>query len=91
MLNLKAFAEEKLIMTKINRNLSLKLHGKTLWKTEKKMLVPNVFSCSSCFQKFCSPALLNTLPHNPNSQEKAFKNIMGKGENAGNQHFLLFP
>ena len=22
---------------------------------------------------------------------KPFENIMGKGENAGNQHFLLFP
>ena len=24
-------------------------------------------------------------------KEKAFENIEGKGENAGNQHFLLFP
>ena len=24
-------------------------------------------------------------------QKKAFENIVGKGENAGNQHFLLFP
>ena len=24
-------------------------------------------------------------------EKKAFENIMGKGENAGNQHFLLFP
>ena len=23
--------------------------------------------------------------------KKAFKNIVGKGENAGNKHFLLFP
>ena len=23
--------------------------------------------------------------------KKAFENIVGKGENAGNQHFLLFP
>ena len=23
--------------------------------------------------------------------DKAFENIVGKGENAGNQHFLLFP
>ena len=29
--------------------------------------------------------LLNTLKKQP------FENIMGKGENAGNQHFLLFP
>ena len=24
-------------------------------------------------------------------EKKAFENIVGKGENAGNQHFLLFP
>ena len=24
-------------------------------------------------------------------KEKAFENIVGKGENAGSQHFLLFP
>ena len=29
--------------------------------------------------------LLMTLGKNP------FENIVGKGENAGNQHFLLFP
>ena len=29
--------------------------------------------------------LLTTLKKNP------FENIVGKGENAGNQHFLLFP
>ena len=35
------------------------------------------------------------LPHNPDFQttlkKKAFENIVGKGENAGDQHFLLFP
>ena len=29
--------------------------------------------------------LLTTL------EKKAFENIVGKGENAGNQHFLFFP
>ena len=24
-------------------------------------------------------------------KKEAFENIVGKGENAGNQHFLLFP
>ena len=24
-------------------------------------------------------------------KKKSFENIVGKGENAGNQHFLLFP
>ena len=33
--------------------------------------------------------------HNPNfyrpEKKKPFENIMGKDENAGNQHFLFFP
>ena len=34
----------------------------------------------------------NSLPHNPDFYEKkAFENIVGKAENAGHQHFLLFP
>ena len=33
----------------------------------------------------------NSLPHNPDLKKKPFENIVGKGENAGNQHFLLFP
>ena len=31
---------------------------------------------------------LDTLPF---LMKKAFENIVGKGENAGSQHFLLFP
>ena len=38
---------------------------------------------------------MHLIPHNPNFQRpwerELFKNIVGKGENAGNQHFLLFP
>ena len=38
---------------------------------------------------------VNSLPHNPDflttMKKKAFEIIMGKGENAGNQGFLLFP
>ena len=33
----------------------------------------------------------NSLPHNSNLRKKPFENIVGKGENAGNQHFLLCP
>ena len=44
-----------------------------------------------CFLQF------NTLSHNPNLiiltnlRKKSCENIVGKGENAGIQHFLLFP
>ena len=38
---------------------------------------------------------LNSWLHNPDFWwpwiKKPFENIVGKGENAGNQHFLLFP
>ena len=37
---------------------------------------------NSLFKQFC---ILTTLQLQP------FKNIFGKGENAGNQHFLIFP
>ena len=38
---------------------------------------------------------LNSIPHNlkfkqPKGKEKSFENLVGKGENAGNQHFLPF-
>ena len=31
------------------------------------------------------------LPSNPTLTEITSENIVGKGENAGNQHFLLLP
>ena len=36
-------------------------------------------------------ALYNTNPKFNNPEKEGFENIVGKGENAGNQHFLLFP
>ena len=41
-----------------------------------------------------SEVSLKSLPHNPEfiiSIGKRLENIVGKGENAGHQHFLLFP
>ena len=42
---------------------------------------------------------VNSLPYNPDFQrhpppppkKKVLENTVGKGENAGNKHFLLFP
>ena len=40
-------------------------------------------------------SVIISLLHHPNIitslKKKALENIVGKGENAGNQHFLLFP
>ena len=35
--------------------------------------------------------LYHTIPTFNDPDKEALKNIVGKGENAGNQHFLLFP
>ena len=37
--------------------------------------------------------IIYSVPHSPEvlRKKKAFKNFVGKGENASNQHFLLFP
>ena len=43
---------------------------------------------------FLTLTLYHTIPtfNKPEKKKKkAFENIAGKGENAGNQHFLLFP
>ena len=55
-----------------------------------KAFYPRVVKSLDCVAKSFNP-----LPLNPDFQrpqgKKAFENIVGKGENAGNQHFLLFP
>ena len=43
------------------------------------------FVVCKCFEFTTQSRLLATLKNQP------FKNILGKGENAGNQHFLLLP
>ena len=35
--------------------------------------------------------LYHTIPTFTNPTKEPFENIVGKGENAGDQHFLLFP
>ena len=45
----------------------------------------NIFS--HCFSVLSQAKFNNSTLY----QKKKKKNIMGKGENAGNQHFLLFP
>ena len=53
------------------------------------------FSLDNLVETFsvCILTLFNTIPtfSNPELIKKTFENIVRKGENAGNQHFLLFP
>ena len=58
------------------------------------VLFPNIylslFKTSQTFFVVWDSQLVNSLPHTP-LHKKDFENIVGKGENAGYQHFLLFP
>ena len=79
---------------------------KTLWEKDK-LLITSSFSFShSVFYPFrglptnfvklkLSSAISFTLYHtiltSKDPWKKLSENIVGKGENAGNQHFLLFP
>ena len=47
--------------------------------------------CSAIYQVYCHLILYHTIPTFNDLEKEAFENIAGKGENAGNQHFLLFP
>ena len=55
----------------------------------KILLFGNGLMCKYYHINYIYIVLWNGLTLNP--EEKAFENIVGKGENAGNQHFLLFP
>ena len=48
---------------------------------------------STWVENFCYWQFNSSLHHTDiwRPWKKAFENIVGKGENAGNQHFLLFP
>ena len=48
-------------------------------------MLPNFFPLIKSQPITTQSQLLMTL------RKEAFENIVGKGENAGNQHFLLFP
>ena len=52
---------------------------------------PQVLSRSSSLKSDCLVTFYNTIRLFTTLRKKAFENIVGKGENAGNQHFLLFP
>ena len=68
-----------------------------MWLLESKECISKILSSDHTFQLDLTHfqnqmKYLNSLPHNPRTLGKRpFENIMGKGENAGNQHFLLFP
>ena len=59
--------------------------SKTIENKNQRAESPDERICEIVLTLHHTIPLLKTLKH------MAFENIMGKGENAGNQHFLLFP
>ena len=64
-------------------------HMENIWRNQnlKSTIVTINYQCH---------LWINSLPHNPDFllttlRKTHLENIVGKGENAGNQHFLLFP
>ena len=51
------------------------------------------FACNNLKCSTCKSSKLFTTQFRflTTLKKEPFENIMGKGENAGNQHFLLFP
>ena len=55
----------------------------------QKALLLGIFSFSQ--EVLCPLSLYHTIPTFTTMRKKPLENIVGKGENAGSQHFLLFP
>ena len=103
MTKLKAFADHKI---KCNPNIEI-LDGKSrehCWNRGKCCLptfspFPIVFSKAFSFIRIVKnqDRVVKSYPITtqwhllPRLEKKSFQNIAGKGENTGNQHFLLFP
>ena len=85
---------------KKNRKKPTKLHRKKK-RQEKKKTQPFLYTYKKgCFlylnsknysKQISGLTLYHTIPTLNDPEKKAFENIVGKRENAGNQHFLLFP
>ena len=66
-----------------------------LTKLTLKEPVTTIGTLAACLDQYqtAQNVHLNPLPHNPDFYQplmrRTFKNIVGKGENAGNQHFLF--
>ena len=58
---------------------------KTHKKKEKQHVISSFFFCHGVL------TLYHTILTFNDPEKMPFENIWGKGENAGNQHFLLFP
>ena len=67
---------------------------KTLWEKEKLLITSNFSFSHSVFKRLVLQTRENQGLFGKGLmilKQRAFENIVGKGENAGNQHFLLIP
>ena len=62
---------------------------------KKRLLIFEIFDIKKCTLFFLEPSisltLFHTIPFTQPGREAFFENFVRKGENVGNQHFLLFP
>ena len=56
-------------------------YNEYIWRKELKNITEYMYNLT----------LYQTNPTLNDPEKEGFENIMGKRENAGNQHFLLFP
>ena len=75
---------------------------KTRWEKKKLLVMSNCCFSHSVFKRqlYCRQMKMglvlervSSLPHNHDLTRymRTFENILGKGDNTGNQHFFLFP
>ena len=63
---------------------------KTLWEKEKLLVSSNFSFSHSVFKRLVLQTCKSQGLFGKGLKKKALKNTVGKGENAGNQNFLLF-
>ena len=84
-----------------HQNLNCSLQTLSGWKRLKVVIWERVNTNTKCIsfcvdpqRKHCSKiysTLYHTIPSLNDLKKQPFENIVGKQENAGYQHFLLFP
>ena len=66
-------------------------HGMLFFFLRKDLIVNFSISCCNILSWVFINPLSNNLMYQQLQGRSLFQNIVGKGENAGNQHFLLLP
>ena len=89
------FTKQSQLLATLNERLL-----KALWKKEEMLITNPIVLFPQCYLPFscqlicflqCLLTLCQIIPTFNDPEKEIFENMEGKGENAGTQHFLLFP